>query len=422
MTLNQQQKKVIDHLTQIEEVGELILAKQEQCVSCDRSRQKTREAIRALTKLDGSNKQWACLSNQFFLLPREPLITALREDMKVYDSEIEKTRQQIKEDMQLLNELEEKEPLKGFDLIALSKADIPNIAPFDPAEDVRMKQDSLKKNKLFAWTPAHGQCSVMCFHPRSDLTLALMNQNEVLRVIQAWCKVTNECRTKKKGCRWLQIFENRGAAVGSSNMHPHCQIWECGFLPSLASRYDQNQWAYFKEHQIPLLVDYAHQEEEKLGHSDCRIVLQNEHWLVLVPWWACWPFETMILPRNRHIRWLDELTSTEQDSLTYITRELLIRYDNLFQTEFPYSMGWYQAPMNNVATDLWCSASSYREQAHWQLHALFQPPLLRSATVRKFMSGFELLAEAQRDVLPERAAELLRQTPAVHYTQTVKQS
>lgn len=153
-----------------------------------------------------------------------------------------------------------------------------------------------------------------------------------------------------------------------------------------------------------------------MGQADCRIVSHNEHWLVVVPWWACWPFETLIMPRKRHVRWLDELTADERHTLTQVTQELLIRYDNLFHTEFPYSMGWYQAPLHYIGCDLLTSQDSYQKQDHWQLHALFQPPLLRSASVRKFMSGFELLAEAQRDLLPEKAAEILRQLPLVHYT------
>ncbi|THD18464.1 Galactose-1-phosphate uridylyltransferase [Fasciola hepatica] len=158
-----------------------------------------------------------------------------------------------------------------------------------------------------------------------------------------------------------------------------------------------------------------------MSQSDCRIVTYNEHWLVVVPWWACWPFETLILPRKRHIRWLDELAADEKGSLTRVIQELLIRYDNLFHTDFPYSMGWYQAPLHHIGCDVLTPKESYQEQAHWQIHALFQPPLLRSASVRKFMSGFELLAEAQRDLLPERAAEILRQVPTVHYTLTATQ-
>ncbi|CAH8649598.1 unnamed protein product [Schistosoma margrebowiei] len=275
---------------------------------------------------------------------------------------------------------------------------------------------SVEENPLFACAPAQGDCLVTCFHPDSNKTLALMEQREILSVINEWCRIT-EKYFKMKRFQWLQIFENRGAAVGSSNTHPHCQIWVCGFMPSQVLRLDKNQQNYALQHNgIPLLLDYAMQEIVNMNNctSDSRIIICSTHWLVIVPWWACWPFETMILPHKRHILWLHELTEDEKYDLASVMQNLLVRYDNLFSTQFPYSMGWYQAPMcSSKGESLEDLKSKYK---HWQLHALYLPPLLRSSTVKKFMSGFELLAETQRDLLPETAANMLRETSTIHYT------
>ncbi|CAH8622586.1 unnamed protein product [Heterobilharzia americana] len=274
---------------------------------------------------------------------------------------------------------------------------------------------SVNENLLFAYAPARGDCLVTCFHPDPHKTLALMEQHEILSVITEWCRIT-ETYLKGKCHQWLQIFENRGAAVGSSNMHPHCQIWACDFIPSLASRRDKNQRNYAVQHNnVPLLLDYALQEEANMNNnpSNSRIIIRSNHWLVLVPWWACWPFETMILPRKRHILWLHELTDDERFDLASAMQELLVRYDNLFTTEFPYSMGWYQAPMSSDKES--CEDLNVKYK-HWQLHAVYLPPLLRSSAVKKFMSGFELLAETQRDLLPEAAAKMLRDTSTIHYS------
>ncbi|CAH8576508.1 unnamed protein product [Schistosoma turkestanicum] len=195
-------------------------------------------------------------------------------------------------------------------------------------------------------------------------------------------------------------------------------IWVCGFMPSLVLRLDKNQQNYALHHNgIPLLMDYAIQEEMNMINcpSDSRIIICSTYWLVIIPWWACWPFETMILPRKRHILWLHELTKDEKCDLSSVMKNLLVRYDNLFRTRFPYSMGWYQAPiLHSEEESLEDLKNKYK---HWQLHALYLPPLLRSSTVKKFMSGFELLAETQRDLLPETAAKMLRETSTIHYTE-----
>ncbi|RMG98450.1 MAG: galactose-1-phosphate uridylyltransferase, partial [Chloroflexi bacterium] len=242
-----------------------------------------------------------------------------------------------------------------------------------------------------------GTCRVICFSPRHDLTLPEMELTAVQHVIQVWVAQTAELGQQ---WRWVQIFENKGHLMGCSNPHPHGQIWGVDILPNEAAKEDMHQRAYWQENGRPLLLDYVNLEMAQAT----RIILHNQHWVALVPFWAIWPFETMLLPR-RHIRHLTELTATEQKSLADILQRLLIRYDNLFETSFPYSMGWHGAPL------------PLTDAPHWQLHAHFYPPLLRSATVRKFMVGFELLAEAQRDLTAEQAAARLRALPDIHYRQ-----
>jgi len=198
--------------------------------------------------------------------------------------------------------------------------------------------------------------------------------------------------------RWVQVFENKGAIMGASNPHPHGQVWALGALPNEPAKEERQQRAYRDEHGRPLLVDYAALEEER-GE---RIVVQNAHWLAVVPYWAIWPFEALLVPR-RHVLRLPDLNPAERDALASILKRLLTRYDNLFEVSFPYSMGWHGAPHRGD------------EHLHWQLHAHFYPPLLRSATVKKFMVGYEMLAEAQRDLTAEGAAERLRALPDIHY-------
>ncbi|XP_076420169.1 galactose-1-phosphate uridylyltransferase isoform X3 [Peromyscus maniculatus bairdii] len=238
----------------------------------------------------------------------------------------------------------------------------------------------------------------MCFHPWSDVTLPLMSVPEIRAVVDAWASVTEELGAQYP---WVQIFENKGAMMGCSNPHPHCQVWASSFLPDVVQREERSQQSYHSQHGEPLLLEYGRQE---LLRKE-RLVLSSEHWLVLVPFWAVWPFQTLLLPR-RHVRRLPELTPAERDDLASIMKKLLTKYDNLFETSFPYSMGWHGAP-TGLKTGATCD--------HWQLHAHYYPPLLRSATVRKFMVGYEMLAQAQRDLTPEQAAERLRALPEVHY-------
>ncbi|XP_054710267.1 galactose-1-phosphate uridylyltransferase-like [Uloborus diversus] len=249
---------------------------------------------------------------------------------------------------------------------------------------------------LFQAQAAKGECRVMCFHPKSNVTLPLMKNEEILEVINTWIKEMLELRTKYK---WIQIFENKGEVMGCSNPHPHCQIWASSFLPDEPRAEDSQQLKYFQKNNQPLLLNYINEEIER----KVRIVVMNDHWVALVPYWAVWPFETMLLPR-RHVLRLTDLNEEEKSSLAEIMKKLLTKYDNLFETSFPYSMGWHGAPEDKES-----------DYSHWQLHASYYPPLLRSASVKKFMVGYEMLAQAQRDLTAEQAAEKLRLLPDVHY-------
>ncbi|XP_005089107.1 galactose-1-phosphate uridylyltransferase [Aplysia californica] len=251
---------------------------------------------------------------------------------------------------------------------------------------------------LFQSGSAHGKCRVICFHPWSDLTLPLMNVTDIRCVIDTWVKESVDLGKK---FRWVQIFENRGAVMGCSNPHPHCQIWACSFFPDEPSKKDKNQRTFKEKYGKTMLVDYLEKELVKKE----RIILESKHWVWLVPYWATWPFETMLLPR-RHILRFEDQTDEEKNDLSQILKELLTVYDNLFEVSFPYCMGWQGAPTGSSLTE---------DCSHWQLHGVFYPPLLRSATVKKFMVGFEMLASAQRDMTAEQAAERLRNLPRVHY-------
>ena len=262
--------------------------------------------------------------------------------------------------------------------------------------------EALEQHPLFGTQAVQGTCRVICFSPRHDLTLPEMEVAEIQRVVAVWVDQMFEL---SQTYRWVQIFENKGAIMGCSNPHPHGQVWASGtlgsapggLLPNEPAKEEQQQKAYFAQHGRVLLSDYQELELER-GE---RLVVENEDWVALVPYWAIWPFEILLLPR-RAVRRLPELSNAEQESLARILKSLLTRYDNLFETSFPYSMGWHGAPSGEQA-------------AGWQLHAHFYPPLLRSATVKKFMVGYEMLAEAQRDLTPEQAAQRLRELADVHY-------
>ncbi len=270
--------------------------------------------------------------------------------------------------------------------------DFPALLPDTPAEDV-------SQGPLFQAQAETGICRVICFSPRHDLTLAEMALEDVQRVVDVWAEQVQELG-RLDHVSYVQIFENRGAMMGASNPHPHGQVWANRRIPYVPVQEDHHQRAYFEAHNRPLLVDYL---EAELSQGE-RVVVENESWVVLVPYWAVWPFETLVLPR-RPVTALPDLGPRERRDLAHILRRLVTRYDNLFQTRFPYSMGWHGQPTDG---------GSY---PHWQLHAHFYPPLLRSATVRKFMVGYEMLATPQRDITPEQAAARLRAQSEVHYRQ-----
>jgi len=242
-----------------------------------------------------------------------------------------------------------------------------------------------------------GLCRVMCFSPRHDLTLARMDVADIRRVVEMWVE---ECgaAAARPWVRYALVFENRGAMMGASNPHPHGQLWATEHVPNEASREADAFAAYRRAHRACLLCDYL-AREVRLGE---RIVCENDAFVALVPFWAVWPFETLVLSR-RHAASLADLADAERHALADILRRLTARYDNLFVAPFPYSMGFHQAPSNEAAG------------VDWHVHAHFLPPLLRSATVRKFMVGFELLGSPQRDVTPEDAAARLRALSEVHY-------
>ncbi|MFL0670428.1 MAG: UDP-glucose--hexose-1-phosphate uridylyltransferase [Erythrobacter sp.] len=248
---------------------------------------------------------------------------------------------------------------------------------------------------LFRAEASEGVCRVICFSPDHGKSLPLLAAPQLRAVVDCWADQTAEL-----GARFahVQVFENKGAMMGCSNPHPHGQIWATAHIPQEVAAEDATQRAYMAEHGTPLLRDVASREA-----ASERVVEVNDDWLAIVPFWAAWPFETLLLPRFA-VQRLPQLGDAQRDSLAAIIKALTTRYDNLFQTSFPYSMGWHQAPFTGEAAP------------HFQLHAHFYPPLLRSAAVRKFMVGYEMLAEPQRDLTPERAAEMLRAVSgAVHY-------
>lgn len=259
-------------------------------------------------------------------------------------------------------------------------------------------EGELEENQLFYAKSEQGICKVICFSHHHNLTVPLMDEAEIRKVIDVWTEQYASLGALSN-INHVQIFENKGAMMGCSNPHPHCQIWAQQSIPVEVSGEQHYQREYFEKHRSTLLSDYLDHEVQK----DERIVCENEHFVALVPYWAVWPFETMVISR-RNIKHLQELTHAEKDGLANIYKQLTIRYDNLFETSFPYSMGIHQAP------------SDGNDHPYWHLHLHFYPPLLRSATVKKFMVGYELLANPQRDITAEQSAERLRTLSPIHYT------
>jgi UDPglucose--hexose-1-phosphate uridylyltransferase len=273
-----------------------------------------------------------------------------------------------------------------------------NVFVFDndfPALLPRGERASTNKNDLLIAETETGVCRVLCFSPQHDLTLSMMVRADIRAVVDCWSEQFQELGSRPD-INHVQIFENRGAMMGASNPHPHCQIWSSATIPNIPRIEQESQAAYLKAKGKCLLCDYFALENS----SQARGVVQNDHFLAVVPYWAVWPFETMIISK-RHVAAMHELNSAERDALSDILKRLTSRYDNLFQASFPYSMGFHQRPTDKS------------EHAEWHFHAHFFPPLLRSASVRKFMVGFELLGMPQRDITAETSAERLRAVPDV---------
>jgi UDPglucose--hexose-1-phosphate uridylyltransferase len=258
--------------------------------------------------------------------------------------------------------------------------------------------DESEAHPLFKMQGERGLCRVICFSPRHDLTLAHMETADIRRVVDTWAEQTLDLGSRDF-IGYVQIFENKGAMMGCSNPHPHGQVWSTLRMPREIDKEITHQRDYYTAHGITLLGDYLAEEQRRAE----RIVYANEHWTVLVPFWAVWPFEVLLVS-NRPARSLPELDGGEREALAEALHHLTVRYDNLFHTSFPYSMGFHQQPTDGA------------EYPYWHLHAHFYPPLLRSATVKKFMVGYELLGTPQRDITAEQAAARLRELSTIHYT------
>lgn len=259
------------------------------------------------------------------------------------------------------------------------------------------------QDRLFAAQAVRGECRVICWSQDHSATLAELAPAEVRAVVDCWADQSAELAARYA---WVQVFENKGAMMGCSNPHPHGQIWASGHLPEEADLEDRHQREYLARHGRSLLLELAGREA-----GGPREVLSSEGWLVVVPWWATWPFETLLVPRRTAHRF-EDLDEAMRDDLARMLGRLTRTYDALFRCSFPYSMGWHGAPYGAYGGEAAHAAAAADDSAHWQLHAHFYPPLLRSATVRKFMVGYEMLAEPQRDLTPEDAAARLRAVAA----------
>jgi len=267
--------------------------------------------------------------------------------------------------------------------------DYPALLPDSPLQ-------SADQSGLLVAEPERGVCRVVCFSPRHELTLARLPLEAIAGVVNAWQAEDAELHALPF-VKYVQIFENRGALMGASNPHPHCQIWASASVPNEVRKEDAAQRGYRRERNRCLLCSYL-----SLEAGGPRVVYENSGFAVLVPFWAVWPFETLLLAKP-HIARIDQISRDLSIHLADALKQIATRYDNLFEAPFPYTMGFHQQP-----------GDADPEEA-WHLHAHFYPPLLRSATVRKFMVGYELLAMPQRDLTAESAAERLRSLPEIHY-------
>jgi UDPglucose--hexose-1-phosphate uridylyltransferase len=265
-----------------------------------------------------------------------------------------------------------------------------------------LKQDEIdwKKNSnttFFKAQPERGISRVVCFSPNHNETLPEMSVEAIENIIQTW-QTEYTTLGNIDYINHVQIFENKGSVMGCSNPHPHGQIWAQSSLPTQVEKTQNNLKAYFVQHQRTLLQDYVQEELQK----EERIVIENDHFVALVPFWAIWPFETMIVSK-RSVAKITDFTSDEVQHFASILKQLTTKYDNLFETSFPYSSGIHQAPTDGEA------------HPEWHFHMHFYPPLLRSATVKKFMVGYEMMGESQRDITPEKSAAMLIEQSNIHY-------
>jgi len=268
--------------------------------------------------------------------------------------------------------------------------DFASLLPDPPA-------DGLHADDLLVAEPEPGTCRVICYSPRHDLSMARLGVDRAAAVVDCWCDELRALGNRRE-IGYVQIFENRGAVMGCSNPHPHGQIWATGSVPVQPALEDARQRAHLDERGECLLCRYLRREREEAR----RVVLENEDFAVVVPFWATWPFETMILPK-RHMGSILDMGPGERRSLAEAMVRLNVRYDNLFETSFPFSMGIHQQPTDGA------------DHPHWHFHLHYYPPLLRSRSVKKFMVGYEMLAMPQRDITPEAAADRLRALSEVHY-------
>ncbi len=253
---------------------------------------------------------------------------------------------------------------------------------------------------LLVRQPEQGICRVVCFTPRHDLTLPELDLSVIQDVLSTWVAQTADLGNRDF-IHYVQVFENKGEMMGCSNPHPHSQIWANSHIPNEPAKELARQVEYFNSNHKPLLVDYLAEEHQRKE----RILFSNDHFTALVPFWAVWPFEVLISAHRPNLSRLTELVTVELSALAEVMKFVTTRYDNLFDISFPYSMGFHQAPADG------------NPHPEWILHAHFYPPLLRSATIRKFMVGYEMLAMPQRDITPEISAERLRSLPDIHYKQ-----
>jgi UDPglucose--hexose-1-phosphate uridylyltransferase len=262
-------------------------------------------------------------------------------------------------------------------------------------DEVRFEHQ--EKSSFLKAIPERGLAKVVCFSPKHNLTIPEMEIEAIEKIIKTWQQEYSDLG-KKEFVNYVQIFENKGSIMGCSNPHPHGQIWAQESLPTEVEKTQENLKAYYEKNGRTLLHDYLNEELK----SKERIVIENEHFVVLVPFWAIWPFETMIISK-RVLGKITDFSQSETVSFAKIIKELTVKYDNLFETSFPYSSGIHQAPTDG------------KLHSEWHFHMHFYPPLLRSASVKKFMVGYEMLGEAQRDITPEKSAEIIRNSANVHY-------